>query len=206
MVPLRDKSRNEVVCAVSKIFMERVPESVHSDKGFLGYKIQSLFKSHLTGHFATQNEVKANYAERAIKTIKGKMYKYFTYKQSYHYIGALQDITWAYNFCVHCSIKMAPAQVTMSKLNSARMKNEKATFKFKVGDFVRVSHARKTFTREYDQRWSGELFQSQQRWVAKVSHIKDYSGEPIDETFYEEELQKVTPNEYYKSEIKLKIL
>ena len=47
MMPLRDKSGNEVVCALSKIFMERVPETVRSDKGteFLGHKVQSLFKS-----------------------------------------------------------------------------------------------------------------------------------------------------------------
>ena len=37
-VPLRDKSGNEVLHALSKIFMERVPETVCSDKGteFLG--------------------------------------------------------------------------------------------------------------------------------------------------------------------------
>ena len=80
---------------------------------------------------------------------------------------------------------------------------KKNTFKFKVGDYVRISHARKMFTREYDQRWSGELFQivirdGQQRYP--TYKVKDYSGEPIDGTFYEEELQKVTPNEYYQVE------
>ena len=106
--------------------MERVPETVPSDKGteFLGHKVQSLFKSHLIHHFVTQNEVKANYAVRAIKTIQGKIYKYFTYKQSYRYIDALQDITRAYNSSVHRSFKMAPVQVTMSKPNSERMKDE----------------------------------------------------------------------------------
>ena len=106
--------------------MERVPETMRSDKGTesLGHKVQSLFKSHLICHFVTQNEVKVNYAERAIKTIKGKIYKYFTYKQSYCYIDALQYITRAYNSSVHRSIKMAPAQVTMRKLNSERMKDE----------------------------------------------------------------------------------
>ena len=139
--PLTDKSGNEVVRALSKIFMERVPETVCSDKGkeFLGHKVQSLFKSHLIRNFVTQNEVKANYAERAIKTIRGKIHKYFTYKQSYRYIDALQDITRANNSSVHRSIKMAPVQVTMSKPNSERMKeeermkSEKNTFKFKVG-------------------------------------------------------------------------
>ena len=83
-VPLRDKSGNEVVRAFTKISKERVPEVVRSDKGteFLGHKVQNLFKSHLIRHFVTQNEVKANYAERAIKTINGKIYKYFTYKHN----------------------------------------------------------------------------------------------------------------------------
>ena len=212
-VPLRDKSGNEVVRGFTKIFKERVPEVVRSDKGteFLGHKVQNLFKSHLIRHFVTQNEVKANYAERAIKTIKGKIYKYFTYKQSYRYIDALQDFTRAYNSSVHRSIKMAPAQVTMNNLNSEGIKNEermkKTTFKFKVGDFVRISRARKTFTREYDQRWSGELFQIVNRDGTQrypTYKIKDYAGESIDGTFYEEELQKVTPNEYYKVEKILK--
>ena len=66
--------------------------------------------------------MKANYAERAMKTIKGKIYKYFTYRQSYHYIDALQEVRQAYKLSVHLSIKMAPAQLTMSKLNSERMK------------------------------------------------------------------------------------
>ena len=40
-VPLRDKSGNEVVCALTKNFKERVPEVVRSDKGteFLGHKV-----------------------------------------------------------------------------------------------------------------------------------------------------------------------
>ena len=125
-VPLKDNSGNEVVCVFTKIFKVKVPEVVRSDNGteFLGHKVQNLFKSHFIPPFVTQNKVKANYAERAIKTIKGKIYKYFTCKQSYRYIDALQDITQAYNSSVHRSIKMAPAQVTMSNLNSEIIKNE----------------------------------------------------------------------------------
>ena len=84
---------------------------------------------------------------------------------------------------------------------------KKSTFKFKVGDFVRISRARKTFTREYDQRWSGELFQIVSRNGAQrypTYKIKDYAGESIDGTFNEEELQNVTPNEFYKVENFLK--
>ena len=31
------------------------------------------------------------------KTIKGKIYKYFAYKQSDHYIDVVQDVTQVYN-------------------------------------------------------------------------------------------------------------
>ena len=57
------------------------------------------------------------------------------------------------------------------------------------------------FTRDYDQRWSGELFpivkkDGSQKYPTYT--IKDYGREPIDGAFYDEELQKVTPNEHYK--------
>ena len=47
------------------------------------------------------------------------------------------------------SIEMAPTQLTMNNFNSERMKNEKNVFMFKFGDFVRILHARKSFTRKY---------------------------------------------------------
>ena len=75
-----------------------------------------MFKKFGVHHFVTQNEVKANYAERAIKTIKGRIYKFFTHKQTHRYIDILQDVTGAYNNSVHRSIGMAPAKVTEKNL------------------------------------------------------------------------------------------
>ena len=37
-------------------------------------------------------------------------------------------------------------------------KNRKIKFLFKVGDKVRISHLRSAFQREYDIKWSGEIF------------------------------------------------
>jgi hypothetical protein len=47
--------------------------------------------------FAQNTEIKANYVERVIKTIKLKMYRYFTHAQSYNYIGELQKFAGSYN-------------------------------------------------------------------------------------------------------------
>ena len=60
------------------------------------------------------------------------------------------------------------------------------------------------FTREYDQRWSGELFQIVNRDGTQrypTYKIKDYAGESIDGKM---ELQNVSPNECYKVEKFLK--
>ena len=100
--------------AFISIFQDSIPKCIPSDEGteFIGQKVQRVFKNFGVHHFVTQNEVKANYAERAIKTIKGKIYKFFTHKQTHHYIDILQDVTGAYNNSVHRSIGMAPAKVT----------------------------------------------------------------------------------------------
>ena len=37
-------------------------------------------------------------------------------------------------------------------------KRDPKPFKFKIGDHVCIGHLRNIFTREYDQKWSGEFF------------------------------------------------
>ena len=49
----------------------------------------------------TRNEVKSNYAERFIKTLKKKINKYFLDKQKLRYIDALQDFVDGYNNSFH---------------------------------------------------------------------------------------------------------
>ena len=91
----------------------------------------------------------------------------------------------------------------MKPLNQSLRKKKK--YKFEIGDYVRISHTKKAFSREYDQRWTGELFKVVDRcW--KQEHptytLHDYAGDTVEGTFYEEELQKVIP--FYSVEKVLK--
>ena len=66
-------------------------------------------------------------------------------------------------------------------------------FKYKVGDLVRVSFLRRTFPREYDERWSRELFVVNERFMSDglpQYRLKDYAGEVVSGTFYENQLKK----------------
>jgi hypothetical protein len=66
---------------------------------------------------------------------------------------------------------------------------------FKIGDRVRLTHLRNILTRQYEEKWTGEIFTIAQRcWRQSVPVyiIKDYNGEVIKGTFYQSELKKIT--------------
>ena len=46
--------------------------------------------------------------------MRDKLYKFFTYRNTYRYIDVLQDFVAGYNAAVHSSTGMAPASVTDS--------------------------------------------------------------------------------------------
>jgi hypothetical protein len=157
-------------------------------------------------HFVSFNEVKANYAERAIKTLKSKISRYLTHMQTSRYINVLQDLVHSYNNTIHRSIKMAPADVNrnneaplwwMQYRPTDKHPPRQIPFKLKVGDNVRIPKLGNVFSREYDVRWTGEIFVIIERFRRdniNMYSVKDRKGEPVRGTFYEPELQRVLPN------------
>ena len=61
--------------------------------------------------YSTHNEGKSVIAERFIRTIKNKIYKYMTSISKKVYIDKLDDIVKKYNNTYHASIKMKPVDV-----------------------------------------------------------------------------------------------
>ena len=158
-------------------------------------------------YLPTQNETKATTSERAILTIKQKIYRYFTYKNDYKYLPVLQSIAESYNHTYHRTIDMAPADVKNTNQEEVRLatyfaQNPKhkvlntklKVFKYKIGDHVRISHTRNVFTRAYDETYSGEVFQVFKRYhrgTLPIYRLRDLQHDDIKGTFYESELQKV---------------
>ena len=76
-------------------------------------------------------------------------------------------------------------------------------YKYNVDDSVRISHRKKVFTREYHEKWSGEVFHIYERFIRTgltMYKLKDYDKEEIVGSFYEHELQAVTPGDVFKVE------
>ena len=234
--PLKNKQGAEVVRGFKDIFDggERKPQKVRTDKGqeFKAKVLQKFFKDRGVDHFVTQNEVKAIYAERVIKTLKSRIMRYFTLKQTHRWIDVLDDFTDSYNKTYHRSIKTSPRSVNKANEvdiwitqyrppdekvdikteNNGKKKKKRRTrrlFKFKVGDHVRISQLRQLFEKEYDERWTGEVFVIRRRFTRQnfpQYELEDIEGKGIVGNFYQMELQKVhyDPDASFKIEKVLK--
>jgi len=116
------------------IFTEgRVPTRIRTDKGqeFRAKEVQTLQKRKNVQHLLAGNETKAAVAERVLKTIKTRIYRFFTYKQSYEYVNKLQMFAESYNNTYHRTIGMAPAKVTRNKETVGNvLDKERFTFKY----------------------------------------------------------------------------
>ena len=98
------------------------------------------------------NEGKSVVAERFIRTLKTKIYKYMTSISKNVYINKLNDIVNEYNNTYHRTIKMEPVDVKDNtyidsmELGSSKEVNDKDP-KCKVGDYVRISKYKNIFAK-----------------------------------------------------------
>lgn len=82
LFPLKSKSGTEVASAFDKIQTQggRKPRNLQSDRGkeFYNSFFQKIMKSHGINHYSTLSNMKACLVEKFIRTIKNKMWKYFS--------------------------------------------------------------------------------------------------------------------------------
>lgn len=208
--PIKTPSGEEVKKALKEIFKnKRLPERIRTDKGteFCNKVVQNFLSKMNIKHFVTQNEVKANYSERAIRTVKGKIMRYLRAKHTKKWVDQIQKFVTSYNNTFHRTIKQSPSSVKKvdeEKLWRLLYSSNKIvipknlSYKFKIGDVVRISRLRQPFQRYYNEHWTNELFiikdRNMQQYIP-VYLLTDYAKDPIVGIFYENELQKVYTDE-----------
>ena len=148
--------------------------------------------------YSTNNEGKSVVAERFIRTLKSKIYKYMTSISKNVYIDKLDDIVNEYNNTYHTAIKMKPIDVKDNTYINTDKKTNDKDLKFKVGDHVRISKYKNIFAKGYTPNWSEEVFviKKTKNTVPWTYVINDLKGEEIMEIFYEKELQKTSQEEF----------
>ena len=202
VVPLKDKKGVNIVNAFQSILnkSKRKPNKIWVDKGSEFYN--ASFKKWLQDNdiimYSTNNEGKSVVAERFVRTLKNKIYKYMTSISKNVYIDKLNAIVNKYNNTYHTTITMKPIDV---KDNTYINTNKEINYKypkFKVGDYVRISKYKNIFAKRYMPNWSEEVFvvDKIKNTVPWTYVINDLNGEEITGAFYEDELQKTNQKEF----------
>ena len=123
--PLKNKSGLCVKEAFESILKEKVPLYFQIDKGtkFKNALFQCQLKEYKIKFYTSENDdIKAAMVERFNRTLKTRIYRYFTYSKSYRYVDVLEDLVHSYNHTYHCSIGMSPATVNVKNESLVRQK------------------------------------------------------------------------------------
>ena len=135
--------------------------------------------------YSTHNEGKSVVAERFIRTLKNKIYKYMTSISKNVDIDKLDDIVNEYNNTYHRTIKMKPIDVKDNTyINIDKEVNDEDP-KYKCEYHVRISKYKNIFAKGYTPNWSAP-----RNYV-----INKLNGEEIIGTFYEKKHQKTNQQE-----------
>lgn len=199
-VAIKSKTGLEVANAIREIFKsDRVPKNLQTDDGkeFFNNHFSKLMEEYEINHYSTFSIMKASIVERFNRTLKGMMWKEFSFNGSYQWIDIYKDLVNAYNKKVHRTIKMAPIEVNSSNerklLNTvySHLKIYKMS-KFNVDDYVRISKYKHVFEKGYTPNWTTEIFRIKtiKNTYPTTYILEDYQRNPIRGGFYDEELSK----------------
>jgi hypothetical protein len=170
---LCNKSGKTVAKALDEILTDdNLPNRVRSDRGteFVSSQVNDVLRKRGVKDFYSMSNLKCQPIERFNKTIKNAIFRWCYEHRSYSYVPVLDQLVSGYNHRVHSALfGFSPSQVSESNqvklwnlmyTNASRKKrySRPRSFKYSVGDLVRISLAKRTFERAYNQKFTGELF------------------------------------------------
>ena len=103
--------------------------------------------------YSTRNEGKSVVAERFIRTLKNKIYKYMTSVSQNVYINRLDNIVNKYSNTYQSTIKLKHADVKSNTYIDSSKEISSKDPKFKVDDTVRISKYKISFAKGYTPNW-----------------------------------------------------
>ncbi len=216
-IPLKNKQALSVSKAIENVLKEKIPFKLQTDKGkeFENNAFKEVMNMYDINHFTSTNkEIKCSIVERFNRTLKKKMFMYFTKTGKRRYVGILPSLIKGYNNSYHRSIKMAPTEVNE--------KNEKIVFqnlygfksrremlkklkspKLKIGEKVRRKYILGPLDRGYYPNWTDNIY-TVDKTISGINkplyRVSDSKGGVIKQRLYPEEVQKVKDNNIYRVE------
>ena len=124
-----------------------------------GLKLYNKDVQKLVEIYSTENEEKSCLIERFNRTIKEKMFKYFSANNTRKFVNVLDLLVDQYNNAIHSSTKMTPKETSRKENENKVWRNLHPEFggktltpKLSICDSVRITKKKKTFYKGYIQR------------------------------------------------------
>ena len=135
-------------------------------------------------------------AERFIRNLKNKIYKYMTSISKNVFVDKLDDVFNGHNNTY--SIKMKPADLKSSMYIDFEVQNNNKSHKLELGDYVRISKYKNIFAKGYTPKWSEEVFVIEKvKSAVPWTHVtEERNGHEIVRTFNKIKLQKTKLNSW----------
>lgn len=212
VVPLSTKSGqsvSEAMKAVLDLPSSKGVRKLNTDKGgefYNKYMKRLLDSKNIDLYSVFSQETKASIAERFIRTLKTKIYKYLTAYNTLTYINVLPDMVKTYNRTPHRGLKgkipidvhalSSPQDVTRQfKLmyKGEQQTKPRISNHLSVGDTVRLALSNRIskFKRGFHQQNTKEIFtiaQIDTKQPVPLYYLKDLNNRLIEGGFYREEL------------------
>ena len=223
-IPVKRKNATSIHDSLNKILNSgHFPKlnRLNTDEGkeFYNEKVNKLLNSKgITLYSVSSREIKAAIAERFIRTLKGKLFRYMTHQNTKKYVNILTDVVNSYNHTQHRGLggDHTPSEIHQQtdpdeiQLQFNRMyKNPCSSHKrvisnLPIGEYVRLSQLKPTFKKGYTIQNTFEIFKIVRIDTTQsptVYFLEDLQGEPIKGIFYREELIPTTPPASYEIDI-----
>lgn len=219
-VPIKRKTTYEIIRAFRKIFESFIPFQINTDRGteFKNTEVISFMKENRINIYFTQNQdTKAACVERFNRTLKQKMFRYFTFSGSRRYIDVLPALVESYNKSLHQSIKMTPNEAirvgnqteVFRNLYGFRSEREYLLSepiekpKFQIGQKVRLRYEITGFEKGYYPNYTDVIFKIKRiikRYPRLMYQLETYDNKIFPRKVYSDDLLAVSQDPEYRIE------
>lgn len=204
-VPAKTKTAKDMKHAFEQLFakLPALPWKIFSDQGgeFESHEMGRMFRKRTIQKTTARNKtIKAAFAERAIKTIKHRLYRHLTEHKTLRWVDVIESIVDSINKSVNRTTGMAPKDVTFKNAGAlwkrlygnalTREGGKKSAIK--RGDAVRIYVERTPFTKGYVPQFSQETFRVKKRKTNRphTFQVETQDGHTRPGRFYKEELAR----------------
>ena len=192
------------------------PERLNTDRGseLICKPFTTFLKENKIHHYLSYSLRKCPVVERFNLTIQQLLYKMMKQNNTYEWTKLIDKAMKIYLNRKHRTIKMSPLEAEKDEngpiLRQTYLKKyikagkKKIKPKFSVGDTVRIYKERGTFHRGYMEDFTTEIFTIVEVLInlpVPRYKIKEYNGDEVVGSFFEDELVRYDPPEFYEIDV-----